>query len=141
MPGSSKEELIGKIPCPTRGGEASYRTQDLAIELARERDEMLLLLYVVDLGLLDKMAEASVLSTEQELARVGRGLLLLATARALDQGVAVETIIRTGEMREEVKNTARMEDVSLVVLGQPAGGESVYDTNDLEAIASRLRTR
>ncbi|MEA3339900.1 MAG: universal stress protein [Chloroflexota bacterium] len=44
---------MGKILCATRGGEASYRTQDAAIELAKERGDTLLFLYVVDLHFLD----------------------------------------------------------------------------------------
>lgn len=42
MPDTWNEDLMGKILCATRGGEASYRTQDGAIELAEERDETLL---------------------------------------------------------------------------------------------------
>jgi hypothetical protein len=71
------------------------------MELAKEWDDALLFLYVVDLGFLEKMAEAGLLNTEQELSRVGRSLLLQATARAADRGGAAETIVRTGQMRED----------------------------------------
>jgi hypothetical protein len=36
---------MGKILCATRGGEASYRIQDAAIALAKERGDTLLFLY------------------------------------------------------------------------------------------------
>ncbi|HIQ01546.1 MAG TPA: hypothetical protein EYH30_05385, partial [Anaerolineales bacterium] len=45
---------MGKILCATRGGEASYRTQDAAIALARERGDSLIFLYVVDTHFLDR---------------------------------------------------------------------------------------
>ncbi|MGD2176211.1 MAG: universal stress protein [Anaerolineae bacterium] len=134
--------MMGRILCATRGGEPSHRTQDEAIELAKERDDTLLFLYVVDPEFLGRMAEANVLNTEQELARVGRRLLLLATDRTADQGVAAETIIRTGEMREEVKDTAHKEVVSsgrsARRAGAAAGEESVFELADLEAIAGEI---
>lgn len=66
------------------------------------------------------------LNTEQELTETGRSLLLSAKERAAKQDVATGTIIRTGEMHWDAKNTPRKEDVALVVLGQPAGEESVW---------------
>ena len=43
---------MGRILCPTRGGEGSYRTQDAAIAMAKERGDELVFLYVVDLDFL-----------------------------------------------------------------------------------------
>jgi hypothetical protein len=66
-PGTQKEDVRGRILCATRGGEASHRAQNAAIKLAKERDDTLLFLYAADPEFLDKMAEAGVLNTEQEL--------------------------------------------------------------------------
>jgi nucleotide-binding universal stress UspA family protein len=129
---------MGRILCATRGGEASYRTQDAAIALAKERGDTLLFLYVVDLRFLDKMTGAGVVDTEREMTKMGEFLLLMAKERATGQGVVAETIHRKGKMREELKNAAGEEDVSLVVLGQPAGDESVFELAGLEAIASEI---
>ena len=49
---------MGKILCATRGGEASYRTQDAAVALAKEQGDELLFLFVVNLGFLDRTARA-----------------------------------------------------------------------------------
>jgi hypothetical protein len=38
---------MGKTLCATRGGEASYRTQDAAIALAKERGDELVFLSLI----------------------------------------------------------------------------------------------
>ena len=129
---------MGKILCATRGGEASYRTQDAAIALAKERDDTLLFIYVVDLHFLDKTAAPIVVDVENEVAKMGRFLLLMAKERAAEQGVAADAICHKGEVREELKNAARQEGVSLVVLGRPAGEESVFKLAGLEAFATEI---
>lgn len=95
-------------------------------------------LYVVDLQFVDRTVGADVVNTEQKLTEIGRPQLLSAKERAAEHGVATEAIIRTGEMRKEVKNTPRKEGISLVVQGQPAGEESVLELGDLEAIANEI---
>jgi nucleotide-binding universal stress UspA family protein len=129
---------MGKILCATRGGEESYRTQDAAIALARERGDTLLFLYVVDLRFLDKTAAPIVTDVEQEVTKMGEFLLLMARERAASQGIQAESIYRTGEVREELKKAARMEDVSLVVLGRPTGAESVFQLAGLQAFAEEI---
>jgi nucleotide-binding universal stress UspA family protein len=129
---------MGKILCATRGGEASYRTQDAAIALAKERGDTLLFLYVVDLHFLDKTSGSVVVDVENEVAKMGQFLLLMAKERAAEQGVAADAIYRKGEVREELKNAARQEGVSLVVLGRPAGEESVFKLAGLQAFAAEI---
>jgi nucleotide-binding universal stress UspA family protein len=129
---------MDKILCATRGGEASYRTQDAAIALAKEQGDMLVFLYVVDLHFLDKVAGAGVVDAEQEMTKMGQFLLLMAKERAAEQNVAAETTIYQGEMREEMKKAAREEKVSLIVLGRPAGPESIFELADLEAMAAEI---
>jgi nucleotide-binding universal stress UspA family protein len=129
---------MGKILCATRGGEASYRTQDAAIALAKERGDTLLFLYVVDLRFLDKTAAPIVVDVEQEVTKMGEFLLLMAQERAAEQGVTATTTCRRGEVRAELKRAARQEDVSLVVLGRPAGEESVFRLTSLRAFAAEI---
>jgi nucleotide-binding universal stress UspA family protein len=131
---------MGKILCATRGGEDSYRTQDAAIALAKERDDTLLFLYVVDLHFLDKTASSMVVDVEGEVAKMGEFLLLMARERAAKQGVRAEMLIREGQVREELKEAARAEGVSLVVLGKPSGNESVFQMTGLEAFAADIKT-
>jgi nucleotide-binding universal stress UspA family protein len=129
---------MGKILCATRGGEASYRTQDAAIALAKERGDTLLFLCVVDLHFLDKTTGAGVVDVESEMIGMGEFLLLMARERAAEQGVEAELVCREGEVREELKKAAREEGVSLVVLGRPAGAESVFELGNLETFAAEI---
>ena len=131
---------MGKILCATRGGEASYRTQDAAIALAKERGDTLLFLYVVDLRFLDKTTGSGVVDVGQEMTKMGQFLLLMAKERATEQGVAADTVCRKGGVREELKNAAREEGASLVVLGRPADAESVFKLADLEAFAAEIES-
>lgn len=129
---------MGKILCATRGGEPSYRTQDEAIALAKERGDTLLFLYVVDTRFLDTVAGAGIVDTKQEMTQMGEFLVLIAKERAAEQGVAAETLVREGILEEELKNVACEQDVSLVVLGEPADGESVFELADLTSCAARI---
>lgn len=131
---------MGKILCATRGGEASYRTQDAAIALAKERGDTLLFLYVVDLHFLDKTGGSIVVDVGNEVAKMGRFLLLMAKERAAEQGVEADTICRKGNVPEELKNAAREEGASLIVLGRPADEESVFQLADLEAFAAEIES-
>ena len=107
------------ILCATRGGEASYDTQDKAIELAKELGHKLLFLYVVDLHFLDKTAAPVVVDIEVEVKEMGEFLLLMAKERAAKHNVDAETICRKGTAREEIIKIARQENIELVVLGKP----------------------
>ena len=85
---------MGKILCATRGGEASYRTQDAAIALAQERGDELLFLFVVDIQFLDRTAHAvrpDIVSAEME--KMGEFLLAMAQERAEKQGVTASFIL------------------------------------------------
>ncbi len=130
---------MGKILCATRGGEASYRTQDKAIALAKERGDTLLFLYVVDLHFLDKTAGPIVVDVGNEVAKMGEFLLLMAKERAAEQGIVADTISREGKVRQVLKETVRQEGVSLVVLGRPAGKGSVFKLADLQAFAAEIK--
>jgi nucleotide-binding universal stress UspA family protein len=129
---------MGKILCATRGGEASYRTQDAAIALAKERGDTLLFLYVVDLHFLDKTAAPIVVDVENEVTKMGEFLLLMAQERAIEQGVTATTVSRRGEVRKELKKAAEEQDVSLVVLGRPVGEESVFQLTSLQAFSAEI---
>jgi nucleotide-binding universal stress UspA family protein len=129
---------MGIILCATRGGEGGYRTQDKAIALAKERGDTLLFLYVVDLHFLDKTAAPIVIDVEEEISDMGEFILLMAKERAAEQNVQAESICRRGKVRQEIKQVAQKEGVSLVVLGKPAGKESAFQKAELEAFAKEI---
>jgi nucleotide-binding universal stress UspA family protein len=129
---------MGKILCATRGGEASRRTQDAAIALAKERGDELVFLYVVDIHFLDKTAAPIVVDVENEVTKMGEFLLLMAQERAAAQGVTATAILRSGKVREELKHAALDEGASLVLLGRPAGDESMFHLASLQAFAAEV---
>jgi nucleotide-binding universal stress UspA family protein len=130
---------MGKILCATRGGEASYRTQDAAIALAQELGHELLFLFVVDVEFLSRTSRAvrpDVVTAE--MVKMGEFLLTMAQERAQKQGVAASWVLRHGDMRPELMAATREMDVALVVLGRPAGTESAFALQDLEDFAAEI---
>ncbi len=131
---------MGKILCATRGGEASYRTQDAAIALAQERGDTLVFLYVVDLHFLDKTAAAVVVDVEREMTKMGRFLLLMAQERAAEQGVEADTVCSRGSLRQALVDAARQEEATMIVFGRPVGDASVFQVEGLQEMAAELES-
>jgi nucleotide-binding universal stress UspA family protein len=129
---------MGKILCATRGGEASYRTQERAIALARQRGDSLIFLYVIDTHFLDKTAAPIVVDVGNQLHYMGEFLLAMAQEKAESQGVPVQCICRPGRVRDEIKAVAREEQVDIVVLGQPAGQANDFAIEELKAFAAEI---
>ncbi len=113
---------MGLILCATRGGEASRRTRDKAIELAKERGDELVFLYVVDMSFMDKTAAPVVVDAGSGVERMGGFLLAMAQEHAREKGLEAQVVIREGKTREEIKAAAKELEVDTVVLGLPAEG-------------------
>jgi len=128
---------MGKMLCATRGGEASYRTQEKAIALAKERGDELIFLYVVDLGFLNMTASPIVVDVESGVERMGEFLLTMAQEHARERGLEVQVIIREGKTREEIKAAAKELEVDCVVLGLPAEG-GVFREESIRAFAREI---
>jgi len=129
---------MGKILCATRGGEASIKTQDEAIRLAKERGDELMFLYVVDLDFMNKTAAFMVVDVGGEVGKMGQFLLTMAQERARQQGVEAKAIRREGNTREEIKAAIKEEGVDLVVLGRPSGERNVFAEESLRAFADEI---
>lgn len=132
---------MGLILCAARGGEASYRTQQAAIAFAKERNEELIFLYVIDLSFLNKTAAPIVVDIENELKQMGNFFLLMAKERAAEQGIEVRTMIRKGFVREEIITTIQQEEATTVILGQPGEKRSAFRMSDLEAFATEIEQK
>ncbi len=117
--GRPSERKRPVIVCATRGGEASYRAQNEAIKLAKERQARLIFLYVVDLDFIGDTAAPIVVDVEREVRGMGHFLLLMAKERAQEQGVEAEVVIREGKVREEIPKFLRECQADLLVLGRP----------------------
>ena len=130
---------MGKILCATRGGEASYRTQDAVIALAKEQGDAVVFLYVVDTEFISKTERAvrpDVVATEME--NMGEFLLTMACERAEKQGVEAHYCLKRGQLAEALKEAAVEQEVTLVALGQPAGEQSRFQLASLEKLAADI---
>jgi nucleotide-binding universal stress UspA family protein len=128
-----------KILCATRGGEASLKTQDAVIAMAKEKGATILFLYVVDVEFLRLTARGvrpDVVSTELE--HMGEFLLAMACERAAAQGVVAEACLRHGPLIEALESAAREEGADAIAFGRPAGPDSSFSLGDLEALAAQL---
>ncbi|MFQ6001964.1 MAG: universal stress protein, partial [Anaerolineae bacterium] len=123
--------------CATRGGEASWRTQDKAINLAKERGDELIFLYVADMSFLDKIAAPVVIDAGSGVERMGGFLLAMAQERAREKGLEVRVVIREGKTREEIKAAAKELGVNTVVLGLPVEG-GVFQEEAIRAFAREI---
>lgn len=132
---------MGRILCATRGGEASRRTQDAAIELAKERGDDLIFLYVADSSFLNRTAAPLVVDIESRLVKMGEFQLLMAQERAAEQGVPAQAVVREGKLRAELVGAARELQVDIIVLGRPLyrHDEAIFDETGLQALATSLQ--
>lgn len=129
---------MGLILCATRGGEASYNTQKAATALAKQRNDQIVFLYIIDLSFLDKTAAPIVVDVENELKQMGNFFLLMAKEIAEEQGVQARTISRKGKVRDEIIKATHEEGATLVVLGRPVGKQSAFQMSSLETFASEI---
>lgn len=128
-----------KILCATRGGEASRRTQDAVIAMAKETAATILFLYVVDIEFLRLTARpvrADVVTAELE--HMGEFLLAMACERAAAQGVHAESCLRHGPLIEALQSAAREEGADAIAFGRPAGPESSFSLADLQNLAAKI---
>ena len=132
---------MGRILCATRGGEASRRTQDAAIALAKEQGDELIFLYVADSSFLNHTAAPLVIDVEARLVKMGEFQLLVAKERAAAQGISAQTIVRKGKLRAELVGAARELEVDLIVLGHPVDQheQAIFDEAALQAFATSLQ--
>jgi hypothetical protein len=129
---------MGLILCATRGGEASYNTQQAAITLAKNRGDDIVYLFIIDLSFLNNTAAPIVVNIENELEEMGRFFLLMATERAEEEGINARSIIRKGIVREEIKKAIVEEEVTLVVFGRPLGEQSSFQLESLEEFSAEI---
>jgi nucleotide-binding universal stress UspA family protein len=127
------------ILCATRGGEASIRTQDAVIAMAKEEGATIIFLYVVDVEFLRLTARGvrpDVVSREME--HLGEFLLAMAVERAAAQGVEAETVVRHGPLIQALESAGEELAADAIAFGRPAGIESSFSLRELEKMAARI---
>ena len=130
---------MGKILCATRGGEASYPTQDAVIALAKERGDELVFLYVADISFLNQTAAPLVVDVESRLEKLGQFQLVMAQERAAAQGLLAQAIVRRGQLRAELVAAAQEIGAILIVLGHPLSPAAVFEDAALQVFAADLQ--
>ncbi len=129
-----------KILCAIRGGEASQRIQDIAINLAKERETEIVFLYVVNTEFLDTASVALRESVTHEMEKLGDFLLLMAQERARKNGVVAEPLLRHGYLQPEFIAAAGTAEISTVLLGKPGEGGS-FSMESLEVVAKEIEEK
>ena len=131
---------MGPIVCATRGGEASHRTQDRAIALARERGAPLIFLFVADANFAQTSNSALAEALADELGRLGRRLLSIARSRAEERGVFADIIVRHGSVRSTIEDFVRETNASTLVLGAPGTGseKKTFSPEELPRFAQAI---
>jgi nucleotide-binding universal stress UspA family protein len=131
---------MGPIVCATRGGEASRRTQERAIALARERGAPLVFLYVADANFAQTSNSLLAEALADELGRLGRRLLSIARSRAGEQGVFADVTVRPGAVRSTIEDFVREMNASTLVLGAPGTGseKKTFSPEELPQFAQEI---
>ncbi len=95
------------ILCATRGGEASIRTQERAIALAKERGARLVFVFALDVAFLDKFVAPHVHAVDDEIEHMAEFLLALARDRAEKAGVEASYVVKEGALADVLVKVAR----------------------------------
>ena len=132
---------MGPIICATRGGEASHRTQERAIALAKERNTELIFLCVVDASFAGPLDERLAAALDDELKRLGRSLLSIAEKRAQEQGVSARTVCISGPVWESIEGFLQEINASAFVIGSPRSSRAhqAFGSGDVAGFAESLR--
>ena len=128
---------MAKILCAIRGGEASHRLQDIAIELAKETGDEIVFLYVVNIEFVETTSITMRESVSLEMEKLGEFLLLIALEKANKEGVVASQLIRHGNLREEFEIAASAPDILKVLLGKPGEG-GYFSLAILESLAAEI---
>lgn len=129
---------MGTILCTTRGGEASYPSQDAAIALAKELGDELVFLYVADVSFLNQSAAPLVIDVDARLEKLGQFQLVMAQERAAAQDVVAQAIVRQGQLRDELVKVALEIGATLIVFGRPLKATAVFEEMALDVFVADL---
>lgn len=131
------------IVCAVRGGPHSQLTISRAIDLARETDLPLHFLYVVNLDFLAHATSSRVRTIWEEMRQMGEFILLVAQSKALAEGVAAETLVRQGDVGEEIVHLCRGLAANYLVMGLPQieQEESLFTHQRLQAFIQDAEER
>jgi nucleotide-binding universal stress UspA family protein len=108
--------MYDNILVPTDGSTASEGAVDHAIELAKQYDATLHVLYVVDSGVYSSLEVGSEIVVEA-LREEGKKAVGDVRSKAESAGIEVETVVQTGLAHRSIVDYVRDEGIDLVVMG------------------------
>lgn len=133
---------MNEIVCATRGGEGSRAVQLAAIEQAKLTGKPLVFLYVVAPYAIRDVTPALQSAVRDELRWLGKSLLFVAERRAHDAGLEVQTVIREGQVLDEICNYLVNNQVNKLFLGAPRGTTSdLFGDDPVERFAADIHSR
>lgn len=126
------------ILCPIRGGPGSQPSIRRGIELAKEIQEPLHFLFVVNLDFLNLTERGRTHVISEEMHGMGEFILLTAKAKAEQAGVEADGSVRHGNVMEEIIATAKEIEASHIILGRPQQIErDVFTMDRLDAFVQQ----
>ena len=132
---------MSKILCATRGGEASIRAQNAAIERALAEKKGLVFFLVLDVEfMINANYGMRTDVVKKALDGLGEFLLTAAVERAKKAGLEdVSYRLKRGRFTPALIEVLEDEDISLIVLGTPEPEQSIFtELAGLEAFAADL---
>jgi len=128
------------IVCAIRGGASSLPTIQKAIELAKETDQPIYFLYVVNLDFLKSTGRSRTHTIAREMREMGEFILLKTQINAEAEGVQAQGVVREGQVGAEIISFSREIEADYIVLGFPRGegGEDVFDPDRLRAFSDQI---
>ena len=125
---------MGGILCPIRGGPGSRGAIAAGISLAKEIQEPLHFLYVVNLDFLNLTERGRTQVISEEMRGMGEFILLRAQAQAEQNGIKAQWTVRQGNVMDEIMAMAKEIEASHIILGQPKHEEqNVFTMERLKA--------
>ena len=130
------------VVCAIRGGPHSLPTISKAVSLARETDQPLYFLYVVNLDFLARTTSIRTHTINQEMEEMGEFILLSARGWAADQGVSAEGLVRHGVVGEEIVTLCQEVGAEYLVVGRPqleSDEDNVFTHARLQRFADQVK--
>lgn len=128
------------IICAIRGGPESQPTIEKAIEISKETGKTIFFLYVVNLDFLSRTSSSRTHTIQEEMREMGEFILIQAEETAKAAGVHAESVIRNGNVSEEIVTLSHEKDADYVILGRPKEEreENVFTQNRLQTFIEKM---
>lgn len=128
------------VICAVRGGPHSQPTIDCAVDLAIEHACPLHFLYIVNIEFLARTSLSRASTVSKEMRFMGEFIVLAAQAAAEKRGVEANSVVREGNVNDEIIALCHETGADYVVVGRPhvKGEENVFTHELLQEFGDRI---